>query len=769
MSLKVWLPLTGTLDNKGCSGDIVTNNGTSVDNSGKLGKCYSFNGNSNYMTIPYNITTNISFCAWVYFITVKAAHVIDARISDTGYQPMYIDTSRIQYGGSGSAYVDASYSFTTGRWYHIAVTHDASIGKVYVDGVLIGSSTSAKGFTGGTSKITIGSRHNQSNFSNVKINDVRVYDHCLSEAEVREIAQALTCHYKFDISNQNLTPSAGTYTKTSPLTTSSTAKDGWMFISGSAFEGVPSTTYTISVECDGNIISSHNTGGINPSERACTFWAYICNTDTTKSWSSGGYDSPICLTNSNANYRKIGNTHVWTLTLSSAQKYISLRTNTYSDGANVLTVNWWNIKVEKGSEFTGWTPSASSTSYNALDFNTLIEPDASGLSHNGVYASSITGRIDVNSPRYNTAYSFAGATGYRVYNNTTDFNYTDNFSWSIWVKPNYTGTTAQYIFTVGRADAGGYGYGLQNSGDTSLNVRYGSSVWGVSITKNTWTHIAFTKSGTAIKIYKNGVLYTNTTFSGTAPTYSDGNGLGIGCFHYTGDIYPAYGSVSDFRIYATVLSAEDIYKLYIVEAKVDKSRNIHSCKFAEGKNAGIKNTGLIENNMVFEQTALFNNISSISYKPANNTSNSCSGNATIDLSIFKNSTIPITFNMECDVSWSNFAFVTPPSGGTKRCYLQGANRKIETGSYAWEGSNYFAGTSFVSNIESSSTGSTHVSKTFTIPVSWFATYDASLLQFRTDYSDGNGTVTYSNLKITLANSCAKLNNVFVLANNLIEM
>lgn len=46
MALRVWLPLDGNLNNYGISGATVTNNGATVDNSGKIGKCYSFNNTS---------------------------------------------------------------------------------------------------------------------------------------------------------------------------------------------------------------------------------------------------------------------------------------------------------------------------------------------------------------------------------------------------------------------------------------------------------------------------------------------------------------------------------------------------------------------------------------------------------------------------------------------------------------------------------------------------------------------------------------------------
>ena len=46
MSLRVWLPLNGNLNNYGISDITVTNNGATVDNNGKIGKCYKFDGTS---------------------------------------------------------------------------------------------------------------------------------------------------------------------------------------------------------------------------------------------------------------------------------------------------------------------------------------------------------------------------------------------------------------------------------------------------------------------------------------------------------------------------------------------------------------------------------------------------------------------------------------------------------------------------------------------------------------------------------------------------
>ena len=158
--------------------------------------------------------------------------------------------------------------------------------------------------------------------------------------------------------------------------------------------------------------------------------------------------------------------------------------------------------------------------------------------------------------------TWTGSTTSVIHYDGTVFNFTDNFSWCAWINTNYTGSTAQYAFTSGRADAGGYGFGLQCASASVCKIRFGSAIYDVTVTGGEWTHLAFVKKGTNINIFKNGAIVSDVTFSGTLPTYSDGNGLGLGCFHYaSGDIYPFYGSLCDFRIYDHCLSAKEVKEI----------------------------------------------------------------------------------------------------------------------------------------------------------------------------------------------------------------
>ena len=165
-----------------------------------------------------------------------------------------------------------------------------------------------------------------------------------------------------------------------------------------------------------------------------------------------------------------------------------------------------------------------------------------------------------------------GDTNGAIYDNnrSTELNYTDNFSWAVWVKSSYETGKTQYVFTVSRADASTWGYGLQPIATNQYYVRFGSKPYTVNVTANEWVHLAFSKQGTTIKIYKNGELYGTYTFDGTLPTYSTdyASGLGVGCFYYAAKsrIYPYYGKICDLRIYDNVLTDTDVKKLYQCKA-----------------------------------------------------------------------------------------------------------------------------------------------------------------------------------------------------------
>ena len=328
MALRVWLPLNdGTLKNIGISNIKVTNNGATVNDSGKIGKCFNFDGND-YIGGTYTLSNTMTFAAWVYFnLSVPAGkHVFDARTSSgTGYQPIYIANSRIQIGGSGSSYTYFDYVWQPNTWYHICVTHDATEGKCYVNGELIGTAAASKGFNLANSacNFTLGSRCNQSNYSNVKLNDIRIYDHCLSPKEVKEISQGLVVHYKLDDISRGIIDCSGygndgeIYGTLSTSTQETRYGKGCFFDNGTANAGskyilTPAGTFNWYDFSQGTL-----TGWICPTVSETGYGGSIGighdGTATSKHWAISNYTNRLTGHTANGNY--VNNTSTGTLPL----------------------------------------------------------------------------------------------------------------------------------------------------------------------------------------------------------------------------------------------------------------------------------------------------------------------------------------------------------------------------------------------------------------------------------------------------------------------
>ena len=63
MALRVWLPLNGNLENKGLSNTKFNNYGATVEDNGKIGKCYSFDGTDDRIAATnFNLNTNFTMC-----------------------------------------------------------------------------------------------------------------------------------------------------------------------------------------------------------------------------------------------------------------------------------------------------------------------------------------------------------------------------------------------------------------------------------------------------------------------------------------------------------------------------------------------------------------------------------------------------------------------------------------------------------------------------------------------------------------------------------
>lgn len=587
MALRVWLPLNGNLENKGASGITVTNNGATINDSGKIGKCYDFGAvNSAWINTDYtydSINTNWSLACWVK-PTGKGCVVR----SNTKYSPI-IDFQgtnnglRVFYWYSTSSYYMISLNKTetpNDVWAHICVTSNGSIMSLYLNGAL----KSTTNISGNPTPYITG--HLQIGYSEVmgvseslfhgSLNDIRIYDHCLSKQEVKEIAQGLVLHYKLNGVNggigENLYTGSknfsGSWVNGSAWTTSSeTYKDFVVKQKSSTWGGLAQNItatagdiFTISfwgkVESGGNIQSVHrsNLGNVTTgltvlNGNFSSGYIWVQNSDNGTQWKR--YWATLRVDGTDITYLQ------WRLENSVSGK------NFYIAG----------IKLEKGSIATPWTPAASEGGVS--NSNTKII-DSSGYGHHGEIINTVT--QEINSPRYNSAAHISSTSSKIKISGLTTTGFGNSYSFAWWAKISST-TPMHWGFSDGIRLNGMYTGRLWNTGDGSNNPLYkpGTTTQVTAPTVNVWHHWVMTGDGSKCRVYQDGVLWGEAkTYKAISGTTIYINGWDTGTNYCSDNL-----SISDFRIYATALSAEDIELLYNTPTLIDKGNSWHTHEFYE--------------------------------------------------------------------------------------------------------------------------------------------------------------------------------------------
>ena len=770
----------GNLNNQGLSNITATNNGATVDTNGKIGSCYSFDGNDDYISLVYSdfptiLNDSFTICFWFYNNDCGDRAIFFGNYGLTGsyfnFEKTNAEKVRFYWSSHPDTYT-TNLTIPTSVWSHIAVTRDGNNVRFYLNGVLKDTSTTEiTGNVPSSANTFYLGRDSRTGATalNGKLNDFRLYDHALSIKEIKEISKGLVCHYALDgngnvgynyikdtnTNNVNInklffSEQTGGSTRTIEydnsipcikITRNTTEHSGYAYLQQGSVELNKievGKTYTVSFDI---IASGEGTIGIN---------GLVKGNATQK------------MSNSTSVIQGSFNASDWShviirITMKDSFEGITIDNQVVYMYCDYLkgTETWIkvkNFKMEEGTVNNVWCPNPADTLYKIYNIDEDICIDTSGYNHNCL-AYQACPDMSPDSPRYNSSCQFDGNISTMCYNNTTDFNLTDEFSWSVWVKPKYTGTSNQYAFTVGRADTGGYGYGLQIVNSTQIRARFGSAMYNITVVDDTWTHIVFTKSGTTIKIYKDGELYTTNTFSGTLPTYSDGSGIGIGCFYYnnTGRIYPYYGKMSDFRLYSTCLSADDIKELYNKPIILTNNGDLMTQgEFVEDysssqfyKNGIVKSPKIVEDSLVdvFIQT---NPVQQYTPTDINNWT------TTYGKWMITDDDLPgDKFRIYLTVQYNGFD--TSSTSGTFNIRFQGANFTSPTTS-AWSGSNAVTNAlnsqySLKTLVLSGVSGTYTYECTFTLTEDFYNNYYGSNIGLRSDYSNGTAWIKVSDIKI----------------------
>lgn len=556
MSLKVWLPLTGKLNNQGTADISITNSGATVDNAGKIGKCYKFNNTaalSTHIDVS-QFVNHFSFSGWVKYTSTTSAQYI-FHLGGATWQSKYALSE--DYSGTIVYYIDGTENRTTlstantlNQWVHYVYTYDGSTVKIYVNGTLGYSASKSPGSFTPSDNLTFGARVNNSagtafayGMQNGYLNDVRIYDHALSAREVKEIAQGLVCHYKLSgvLDGLNFNQLKATAKSHNP-----TAYCGYQLEMTENL--VAGETYTLQL-WDVDVSHSAKT------EAQLSIWIFWGGGSVMLgSWAGTDY-----FTNGHADYL------VKTFTVTSSQASGSGATNAwfnmynsvgYVAGTMNMSIGRW--KLEKGSIATGYTHTATEM---GIDSTRLV--DSSGNGYVGTQTTGLT--ISSSTGRYSASTVFSNGNYVQV-PNLYPSGYTNTYTISCWA--NY-GTTGML-------------FGHQNGNRLNLWMNNNNMYWNTGDSYNNpfgvdcrtyagaWHHFVVTGDGTTTKLYIDGEFKANaTTYKPLTGTTLILNGWD------TSNSYNFNGSMSDFRLYATTFTADDVAELYRLSGHINKDGSLH--------------------------------------------------------------------------------------------------------------------------------------------------------------------------------------------------
>ena len=563
---------------------VVTNNGATVDNSGKIGKCYNFNGSS-YLTVslPNLSSYSTTACSMAVWIKVPNPSSGNKQILNIGTSSGW---ANIRFGllyrtnssevvtniSNGTNYVaySCNASIVPETWVHVATVYQNKHLKLYINGQLKKTFITTYDISfNGITKLGIGAAPNGNEKYTGHLNDVRIYDHALSSMEVKQISQGLILHYPL---NNNGFGQKNLLKDSKNQRNSKNTYIYWPFKSED-IEEISGKICTISFD------AKSTTNNV-----AC---------DVYFRSDSAMVGSSIVVSNIMTNYNRFNITMV---APTDAFVSICFRNNGKVSGANTsATYSYKNIKVELGQKATPWCPYEEDKLYTILKLNDNIEYDCSGFNNNG---EKININYDSDTPKYDVSSVFSASPSIiKILNSNYAIQGSQNMTISVWAYKEDWSQYAQRIYSC--TEGGGLNIQLSsNNMQWSVNVytdaektshKYASSSPDLYIRvpradfSSGWHMFTWVYTTSGTSLYVDGVLKQSKTgisyglyFHSTAPLILGGQATST---NYSSPYLD--GKLSDFRIYITALSAEDILALYKNSVYIDNEGNLYGAELRE--------------------------------------------------------------------------------------------------------------------------------------------------------------------------------------------
>lgn len=685
MALQVWMPLDGSLRNLGTKSVTATTTGTLAYETGKIGQAFLGNRATHVRLTGIELGTEASICCWSKTSYTGNLMMWVLESTSSAHLNLYCTSSGNYYclnnadGNQNPFKSDSGTNVTCLRddlWHHFVVTFNGTDALLYIDGEYAGKAKTYRApTTTSTKRITVaGGYDGGTSYNwNGEMNDFRVYDECLSAAEIKEIAKAMVCHYKLDdftagnlITNGygrdgnrgwNTTPDSSDIPSVAGC--EANVGTGWSYTRIPVLHNeeykiqlyVKASTTANSypsiepIDDDNLRIAPQNTvHGFHATARTtlsqelkpgdtvvhCTDLSNFPTTGTNNYLAIFGYVSQHgrryddftytadSIYYNVANLDQTNNTITLNSPFTGAYRPAGTAVCKSATGAQYYYPFWeinsnnapdWtlkegtfvpdNIPLLKYATYMRYITYLQTAKVAAVRLSLVDKcndiSDTSGYGHDGTAAHLLDSSSIHNSnmnpelARYDKCLTFASA-AFDYINAGRGGMVTDAITVSIWASMD---TWIQNPRFISCTEGGGWNFEGGAAYSRAVLCQNGTYINATSSKpftslSNGWHHFAQTYDGYTLKYYIDGQLEgsSSTASSKLAITYNANNNIIIGGEANSSTAASPYfdGKISDVRIYATALSADDIKDLYSLGGRVDNLNNLHTPKIIEKKN-----------------------------------------------------------------------------------------------------------------------------------------------------------------------------------------
>ncbi len=601
-------------DLSGQNNDGTRVGGVNWTTGGKLGEGFSFDGTDDLINIDTAVgdlatTTTGTWSAWVkprdatptalmipisFGDTAGTSDDIELRVETTGKlgAQNIVTTARWYFT------TDSTTLLTDNQWTHVAIVHDNTAPVMYVNGVLTAitfaisvDKTTWSDNTPNLDNGRIGSRNinggGNVNFFNGTIDEVMIFNKALSATDVSELYnRGLVNHTTYSAITESINwtglvdndyhyfadviDDAENYNSTQIRLLKMDATFPTITINiptNNSFSSQTNLSINFTVQ-DSNL----NTCWYSNDTYTANTTLTNCNTNiTTVQWAEGQHNATIWVNDSANNV----NSSMVTFTIDTTKPTFTWENPTPADKSNTSSNSiYLNVTITDATQTSAWFDwNKTLVGYWPMDFN-----NATGVYDNSTYENfgTASGAVFNSSGYYGGAMTFDGVNDYIniSYNSNFDFDTTDSFSISQWIKLKSGGAGEVISKTLTNTSLTGYLWYIDNT-NNKVNfflISNNGATKRIFVNSNTaltdesWTHVVTTYNGnglaSGVAIYINGVssavTVTNDALAGASIKSTQSLNIGDRVNRNN----PFSGSIDEVMLFDRVLSTTEISALY---------------------------------------------------------------------------------------------------------------------------------------------------------------------------------------------------------------